>query len=174
VLTKGLGTGTISSALKRDLAEPGWVAAAVDSMKALNRAPELLRGLPVHAATDVTGFGLAGHAAQMAEASGVSMRIRVSDLPVLEGALEALGRDCLNRAHRSNRRHVEASMRLADDVPLTLQWLLFDPQTSGGLLLSVPERFSEEVVGRLRDRFPATRRIGEVVEGSPGVIEFAS
>ncbi len=164
VLTKALGTGTISSAIKGGQAKPEWVAGAVKSMTSLNRAPELLRGLPVHAATDVTGFALAGHALQMAEASAVSMRIDVPTLPVLEGALDSIGLECLNRAHHSNRKYAESRLTVAALVPPALQWLLFDPQTSGGLLLSIPEARADEAVLRLRERFPATRRIGEVRE----------
>jgi selenide,water dikinase len=164
VLTKALGTGTICSALKAGRARPEWVAGAVKSMTTLNRAPELLRGLPVHAATDVTGFALAGHAMQMAEASAASMRIEVSKLPVLEGALDSIGLECLNRAHHSNRKYAEPHVAGLELVPATLQWMLFDPQTSGGLLLSIPEARADEAIERLRERFPSSRRVGTVSE----------
>jgi selenide,water dikinase len=172
ILTKGLGAGTITSALKEDRAEPHWVTAAVQSMTTLNRAPELLRGIPVHAATDVTGFALAGHALQMAEASSVSMRLRASTLPTIEGALDSLGRKCLNRAHHTNRQYAEPHVSIASDVPEALRWLLFDPQTSGGLLLAVPDALADATVERLLGRFPATRRVGDVHGRTDHVLEF--
>src|SRR5208283_4816567 len=88
LLTKALGTGVISTAIKREKAEPIWVEAAVASMTALNRrAAEVLHGFEVHALTDVTGFGLIGHAREMALASGVSLRTQASKVPLLPGAI---------------------------------------------------------------------------------------
>jgi selenide, water dikinase len=163
LLTKALGTGTITSALKGNEAKPEWVEAATRSMTLLNSAPELLRGLEVHAATDVTGFSLAGHALQLALASGVRLRIRSADLPVIPGALECLRSGWLNRAHHTNRAYAHARMTLPTGIAEELRWLLFDPQTSGGLLLCVPEASAQETLKRLRGRFPDTRIIGEVL-----------
>jgi selenide, water dikinase len=174
ILTKALGTGTITSALKGGEAKPEWVAGATRSMTALNRVPELLDGIPVHAATDITGFGLSGHALQMAQASGVSMRIETSELPVLEGALESIRMEWLNRAHHSNRQYSVPHIAVAASISEELRWIFFDPQTSGGLLLSVPRERALMTIGRLQDRFPATRLIGEVREAQAGhaLIEF--
>ncbi len=162
ILTKALGTGTITSALKRREHKEEHVRAAIESMKQLNRAPELIEGETVHAATDITGFGLAGHALQLARASGVGLSIRASSLPALPGALECLEKGILNRAHKTNSDYVSAEVDttgLSDSA----RWLLMDPQTSGGLLLSVPKASAQAIVAKLKGRFPHTAVIGEVV-----------
>lgn len=161
ILTKALGTGTITSALKRREHDEGHVAAAIASMKQLNRAPELLGGENIHAATDITGFGLAGHALQMARASGVAFSIRASALPALPGAWACLEKGILNRAHKTNSDYVSEEIS-TEGLSDSARWLLMDPQTSGGLLLSVPRERGEAVVAKLKERFPATCLIGEV------------
>jgi selenide,water dikinase len=163
ILTKGLGTGTIASAIKKRTAEPAWIDAAVASMTALNDTTGLLDGITVHAATDVTGFGLAGHALQMAQASGVAFEIATGDLPVLAGASTALERGTLNRAHHSNAAYVEAHA-VYEDVADAQRWLTVDPQTSGGLLLSIPEADAARALESLRQRFPLAARCGRVVD----------
>lgn len=165
ILTKALGTGTITTALKLSEARPESVKAAIASMKQLNSAPELLADLPISAATDITGFGLAGHAAQMAQASGVNFEIDLQQLPVLPGAIELLQAEYLNRAHATNWTYVEpfteykSATQAASEA---LKWLTVDPQTSGGLLLSVPEQFASQVILRLAEQFPSSRVIGKV------------
>jgi selenide,water dikinase len=166
LLTKALGTGTITSTIKDGSGNPEWVRAAIESMTLLNDVTPL--GLDfVHAATDITGFGLAGHAVQMAEASQACLQIDVGALPILPGAIECIEREFLNRAHYSNQSYVE-SRAIYEDVSQSMRWLTVDPQTSGGLLLSVPSSRAAEAERELRLRFPMTRRIGEVVPG-PGV-----
>jgi selenide,water dikinase len=173
ILTKGLGTGTLTSALKQKRAQPAWIAGAVASMVLLNDAPSLLRGMRVHAATDVTGFGLAGHARQMAEASGARLVIETARLPVLEGARETLGMEILNRAHRTNADYVRDTAEYVD-VDACLRWLTVDPQTSGGLLLAVPADSADAVVASLLPRFPAAQVVGSVTARAPGAsaVEF--
>src|SRR6185312_2253199 len=102
ILTKAIGTGTITSALKRREVSDEIVAGAIESMKQLNRAPELLESIDVHSATDITGFGLAGHALQMARASGVQLRVDTAHVPILPGARECLEKNIINRVHRTN------------------------------------------------------------------------
>lgn len=175
ILTKGLGTGTITTALKIGEAREEWVRAAVSSMKTLNRAVDLLEGVAVRAATDITGFGLAGHALQMAQASGVTFEIACSKLPALEGALASLREENLNRAHRTNQDYALGKASYATDLDPALRWLTLDPQTSGGLLLSVPAGEAPRALASLRARFPLATEIGRVLsrdESSAEVVRF--
>ena len=161
ILTKGLGTGTITSALKIRKAKPEWIEAAISSMKQLNRVRHLLTGITVNAATDITGFGLAGHSMQMAEASGKSFEIQTSDLPQILGAVECLRDKILNRAHHSNMEYVKNSVDL-ETVSEELRWLVVDPQTSGGLLLAVSREGADRAANQLSASFPLTKIIGSV------------
>src|SRR5690606_18517797 len=140
VLTKALGTGIIATAMKFDRAPDAARDAAIASMTSLNRsAAEALAALPagfVHACTDVTGFGLAGHASEMAGASGVTIRIDAAALPVLDGA-EALAEANLPGGGRSNEAHFGQSIRVGETVSRVRRLLAFDPQTSGGLLIAI-------------------------------------
>jgi len=162
ILTKALGTGTISSALKNKQADPDWIRAAIASMTQLNRAPELLRGLTVNAATDITGFGLASHALHISRASQVNMEVMASRLPILPGAVDCLERKVLNRAHRTNADYVKEEVAYESGISEAMRWLTVDPQTSGGLLLSVPSEQTDLVLERLRARFPLAAAIGTV------------
>jgi selenide,water dikinase len=172
ILTKGLGTGTITSALKTQKAPELAIRAAIDSMLCLNRVPELLPKFSIHAATDITGFGLAGHLLQMMRASGASAEIDVHALPAIEGAIALLKEQVLNKAHRTNSRYVGDFVHY-DQVPDELRWLTVDPQTSGGLLLSVDEKDAKEIVQSLRSRFPKVSAIGRVkAESGERRIEF--
>jgi selenide,water dikinase len=168
ILTKGLGTGTITSALKIREARDEWVSAAIGSMKQLNRAVDLLEGVRIHAATDVTGFGLAGHAVQLAEASGVRVEFQMSAIPAIEGARESIAAENLNRAHFTNREYLAERVAFGESVSGVDQWLCFDAQTSGGLLLSVPEAECERALAALRERFVRTARVGTVLPREPG------
>jgi len=163
ILTKALGTGTITSAIKNKKAKPEWESAAIESMCQLNQVRPLLREIEVHAATDITGFGLLGHASQMAEASKKTFRIDSEKLPVILGAEICLQEKILNRAHKTNWEYVEKRISLGD-VPEWRKWLLVDPQTSGGLLLSVARRDAAEVVSRLSAQFKSTSIVGEVLQ----------
>lgn len=167
LLTKGLGTGTITSALKNGKASPLWVEAAVRSMCRLNDAKKYLRGISVHAATDITGFGLAGHALQMAQASKKCFQINLSRLPTISGARESLDLKILNRAHRTNLDYVKSHVRY-DSTDETGQWLSVDPQTSGGLLLAIPREEARKALQSLSEAFPMTCIIGQVEEHEPG------
>lgn len=177
ILTKGLGTGTITSALKAGEASDESVRAAIASMKQLNRVRDLLpAGVKIHAATDITGFGLAGHAMQMAEASGVKMVLQAGRLPVLPGALGLLREDWLNRAHKTNRDYTQSKVRYGDGVKPEELWLTVDPQTSGGLLLALPAEDAELTVQSLRVRFPLASVIGFAAESenAEGSLEIVS
>jgi len=142
-LTKPLGTGVITTALKRGLLPaadggPGALAGAVASMQRLNRdAAEAALAHGAHAATDVTGFGLLGHAREMALASGVRLRIVASAVPLLEGARDYAA-SCQSQGLANNRDFAGPAVVFASGVDETLRALLFDPQTSGGLLVALP------------------------------------
>jgi selenide,water dikinase len=164
LLTKGLGTGTLTGALKNDELKVAELAEAIESMKTLNRLepPAPLREA-VHAATDVTGFGLLGHALHLARGSDVSLRIEAGQVPLLANAAECLRRGILTRAHWSNARYVESHVAGRDLVQGT-EWLaMVDPQTSGGLLLSVRPDAAEELLAALRPGFPRAALVGEVL-----------
>ena len=165
LLTKPLGTGVLVTAAKADLIDEAAFAAAVASMAALNRtAAELAAGYEVHACTDVTGFGLLGHACEMAEASGVTIRLYSGELPLLEGARELAEMGILPAGAHTNMGYVKERVSFADSTARALRDLMADPQTSGGLLLAVAEPQADELYRRLRDALPSTRMVGEVTE----------
>jgi selenide,water dikinase len=140
VLTKALGTGIIATALKFGRATEAQAQPAVQSMVRLNRAAaRIARTLPpdaVHACTDITGFGLVGHACEVAEASGATLTFHAPGLPILPGA-EALAATSLPGGGRTNQEHFGARVRIDPAVPDTTRLVAFDPQTSGGLLLAI-------------------------------------
>lgn len=166
-LTKPLGTGTITTALKRGIATEEELAAAVASMKRLNRgAARAARAAGARSATDVTGFGLAGHALEMAEASGVRFRFEWGALPFLPGAARLSADMVFPGGAFNNLEHfggrIVRSRALSDGEEM----LLFDPQTSGGLLVAVPASGEEAFEGSLASEGSAGWRVGEVDEGA--------
>jgi selenide,water dikinase len=166
LFTKALGTGVISTAIKQGKAEAAWIAAAVQSMTTLNqRAAEVIqRGeFGVHAMTDVTGFGLIGHAREMALASGVGVRIFSKNIPVLPGALDCIRAGYIPGGLKNNRDFAECLVDYEPGMPEEIKALLFDPQTSGGLLISVASEGAAHLTKSLDAAGIATTRIGEVV-----------
>jgi selenide,water dikinase len=140
LLTKPLGTGVLMTAFKRDRLAPEYYEAAVRSMTTLNAgAARVMLGHEVHAATDITGFGLAGHASKLADGSGVTLRIEESDLPLLPGALDCCREGMIPGGGRRNREFYDARVRISDEVAPEMAEIFFDPQTSGGLLIALPE-----------------------------------
>ncbi len=140
LLTKPLGTGVITTALRSGKAKNAWVEAAAEVMIRLNRnAAQALAGLQkaVHAVTDITGFGLMGHAWELASASKVSLHITGSAIELLDGALECAQRGFLAGGLKKNREFIGNCVVFARNFPADLNQLLFDPQTSGGLLASI-------------------------------------
>jgi selenide,water dikinase len=164
ILTKPLGTGIIVRARRFGRATDAELDGAVQSMVALNReAIEIAKTLPadaVSACTDITGFGLAGHAAEIASASGVQLSIDAASLPLLPGA-EALAAENLPCGGRANQRHFR-SMDVAETVPPAVHLLCLDPQTSGGLLLSVHPEHVDGFVSRLTASGVPARAVGRV------------
>jgi selenide,water dikinase len=153
-LTKPLGTGIVGTAIKFDRVEPSIAAEAVRSMQRLNRAAaEALQALPkglIHACTDVTGFGLIGHATEMARASGVTLAIDARSVPTFEG-VPAMANANRSGGMGSNQEHFGGSVRVDAGVDAALELVLYDPQTSGGLLIAVGAGSAEKVGARLRD-----------------------
>ena len=174
ILTKALGTGTLMSALKEDGILPDELAAAIASMRQLNCVRDLLDDLApeVHAATDITGFGLAGHALQLARASGVGLHFSLLNLPRLLGADRVLAEGYVNRAHRTNQAYTEEASTYAGTATEIDRLLTRDAQTSGGLLLSVSAVHADEIVARLLARFPACRIVGKVTDSAPRTLRF--
>lgn len=171
VLTKPLGTGVITTAIKADMCPEEVARAAIASMQALNAAAaRVMREVGVEASTDVTGFGLLGHALEMAVASGVGLRIEAGAVPLLPGARELARMGLLPGGAHANARHVQGAVRFAQSVPQDLRDLLTDPQTSGGLLMAVIPEKTGELLERLHAAGVAAAAIGEVT-GETGVIE---
>jgi len=152
VLTKAIGTGVISTAIKKGVAQQGWIDGAVASMTTLNKqAAELIasKGYEVHALTDITGFGLIGHVREMALASNVALRLFSQSLPLLPGAV-----DCARAGHipgglKANRDFAECVVEYETNVSEEMKALLFDPQTAGGLLISVTAAQAESLLQNL-------------------------
>jgi selenide,water dikinase len=172
VLTKALGTGLVTTALKRGEAAPEDVAAAVASMKTLNAAASraMLR-VGVHAATDVTGFGLFGHLFEMLEASGVAAAIDAAALPLLPGALDYAARGITTAGARNSAAYLGDRVGFDPGVPEPLHAACFDPQTSGGLLMAVaPEKTAPLLAALAEEEVPVRSVIGAVREGPAGTI----
>ena len=166
IFTKALGTGVISTAIKRGKADVAWIRDAVRSMTALNKvaAETATRGFAVHALTDVTGFGFIGHAREMAMASGVSMRIQASQVSLLEGALDCVRAGFVPGGLQANRSFAESCVEFADDVPEEIRTLLYDPQTAGGLLIAVAASDAARLLAALRTSGINAADVGEVVQ----------
>jgi len=142
ILTKALGTGVISTAIKKGTAQKEYAA--------------------VHAATDVTGFGLVGHAREMALASEVTIAIEAGRVPLLEGAMECVRQGAVPGGLKANREFAECAVRYEGNVSEEVRTMMFDPQTAGGLLLSVAAAEAQAVMERLGQKGVAAARIGEV------------
>jgi selenide,water dikinase len=166
IFTKALGTGVISTAIKRGKAEPAWVDAAVQSMTTLNKqAAEVIQQgeFRIHAMTDVTGFSLIGHSRGMALASDVALRFFSKDIPILPGAFECIRAGYIPGGLNNNRDFAECVVGYDYRVPDDLRTLLFDPQTAGGLLISVASEDSAQLARSLNAAKVPAVQIGEVV-----------
>jgi selenide,water dikinase len=163
VFTKRIGTGVITTALKREIAKESDVQAAIDSMLMLNRrACETMLAYDVHGCTDVTGFGLIGHAREMALGSGVSIEIDTAAVQFLPGALDYARQGALPGGLKNNREFASGAVELTREIPAEVENLLYDPQTSGGLLISLPEGDAMQLMREL----PEAYRVGRVLPQS--------
>ncbi len=171
ILSKPLGTGVITTALKQGLAKVEYVEAAVASMSRLNRtASELAQAHAVHAMTDITGFGLAGHALEMAKLSAVDFLIDFSRIETLPGTLEFARQGVFPGGMGRNRGYYSQWVELEPGLADYAEGLLYDPQTSGGLLMSVAEENAETLLTELRQMGEAAFALGKVVAGSGKII----
>jgi selenide,water dikinase len=176
VFTKALGTGVITTALKQGKALQLWVDGAIASMTMLNRRAADIMTRPefhVHAATDVTGFGLMGHARELAYGSKLQLRIDTAAIRPLVGAFEAIALGCIPAGLAANRDFAECVVEdgLGAAIPDDLRQLLFDPQTAGGLLISVAAENAAVLVEELQGAgYTETRQIGETIEGRPKIV----
>ena len=179
ILTKPIGTGVITTALKQRKAKQAWIDAAVKSMTTLNRtAAEIAAGFPgVHAMTDITGFALMGHGREMAMGSSVILEIETGSVPLLEGALDAVRAEAIPGGLVSNREFAECVVADANGaaIPDNLRALMYDPQTSGGLLISVSKQDADELVASLRGAGVPAVQIGRVlartsVDSGPAIV----
>jgi len=172
ILTKPLGTGIISTAIKGNMADRAAVKLVTESMVALNReASELMLRAGVSAATDITGFGLLGHAAEMVECTDTGLVINAAAVPVFEGARELADMGMIPGGLHRNREFRKNMVDMDSRLPQTLQDILYDPQTSGGLLMAVAAPKAEDLLHKLHKKgIEAAAIIGEVVAEPKGRI----
>ncbi len=164
ILTKPIGTGVISTGIKKERASEAVVAGSVETMLTPGKyAAEAMREFDIKGATDVTGFALLGHAWEMARASKVTIEIVASAVPLLTGALELASEGMLTSADKTNREYVGADVEIRDAFDENLVKLLFDPQTAGGMLIAVNENKAEALLATLNKNYPQARQIGRVL-----------
>jgi len=161
ILTKPIGTGAINTAVKFGKASDAAVSAAIKAMTtSAARASKLMVELGAHACTDVTGFGLLGHAYEMAKASNATLEIDAVNVPLLPDVIELIDQGMLTRGDKNNREYVSDTVKLADRLSSAMQSALFDPQTAGGLLVSLPS----EKAGLFLSEIPEAKFIGHVTD----------
>ncbi len=165
ILTKPLGFGILNTAIKADLMPPEAIENVTRLMATLNRrASEIMVKYPVHACTDITGFGLLGHLAEMVEGTGAGIRVFVNDVPVLEDALEYAAMGFVPAGAHNNRKFRSQMVDMSSAVSPILRDILYDPQTSGGLLISVEKESADALTWELKGQGVSYARvIGEVV-----------
>ena len=172
ILTKALGTGIIATASKAEMAEPGPLQRAIESMAQLNdKAAGAMAESRVHACTDITGFGLIGHASEMARGSGLSIRFLYSSIPILEGTREYAAQGLVPGGAYCNQKFWESETSISRKVPELEKIILFDPQTSGGLLIALPESEGEKLLKKMEERdISKAALIGRVVPREKNLI----
>ena len=166
-LTKPLGTGLITTAAKFEEAEAEHLQTAIETMCALNRgAAKLARDCRAHSLTDVTGFGMLGHANEIAQASDVGLRLEAVSIPLLPGALEYAYRGILTGGGQRNRRYLDGRVEISSTVSEELRHVLYDPQTSGGLLMTLDQARAPEFEAHALDEGVSVWRVGQVIAGA--------
>jgi selenide,water dikinase len=167
ILTKPIGTGVISTGIKFGKTAPEVAAASAATMLTAGQyAAEVMREFAVQGATDVTGFALLGHAWELASASKVTIEINAGQVPLLDGALELATQGLLTSGDKTNREYVGADIEIAESVDQNLVKLLFDPQTAGGMLITIAAEQAPLILSRLLPHYPAARLIGRITERS--------
>ncbi len=180
ILTKPLGTGIIATALKGDLANTSAETEITEIMATLNRAPADAvasardKGYRVNACTDITGFGLLGHLHEMVMASEVTARIFTKQIPVIPGCIDYINMGIIPKGAYTNRTFYSKWLRKSESATDSIEMVLVDPQTSGGLLIAAPPEASEVILSNLKGQgYPlAFADIGEIVEGESGMVEL--
>jgi selenide,water dikinase len=168
ILTKAIGTGVISTGIKKERASEAVVAGSVETMLTPGKyAAEAMREFDVKGATDITGFALLGHTWEMARASKVTIEIDARAVPLLTGALELAGEGLLTSGDKTNREYVGADVEIRDGVDENLVKLLFDPQTAGGMLIAINASKAEALLATLQKHYPQARAIGRVLSPVP-------
>src|SRR5690349_23955235 len=168
ILTKPIGTGVISTGIKKARVTDKIVDGSVATMLTPGKyAAEAMREFDVKGATDVTGFALMGHAWEMACASKVTIEIDARAVPLLDGALELAAAGMLTSGNKTNREYVGADVKISPSVDENLLKLLFDPQTAGGMLIAIPADKADAILATLSKNYPQARRIGRVVPSGP-------
>ena len=168
ILTKPIGTGTICAGIKKETYSEADAEEALSSMKRLNNIIDYLSDeelKQIHGATDVTGFGLAGHSYQVAKASNISLKFRHQSMPLFDLTLASLKASNLTKAHRSNAEYTQNVLQF-ENIDEVEKQIYFDPQTSGGLLLSVSPESAQGILNKLKLAFPKTSIIGSVEKRS--------
>ncbi|MDO4460481.1 MAG: selenide, water dikinase SelD [Clostridia bacterium] len=165
ILTKPLGVGIITTGAKADMVEKSLLDKIYTQMATLNKtARDIMVKYSVHSCTDVTGFGLMGHSYEMAQGSNVTVHIKANDVPYHKEAFELASMGLIPEGAYRNRRYAEAGVKLKRDIPLALQDIFFDPQTSGGLMFALPEEEAEACLEELKKFIPEAKIIGYVTE----------
>jgi len=161
ILTKPIGTGAINTAVKNGKASPETIAAVTRAMtSSAAAASKVMQELGANGCTDITGFGLLGHAYEMAKGSKVTFEVDAASVPLLPDVLELIGQGMLTRGDKNNREYVGDAVRLGNGVSGEMQSALFDPQTAGGLLISLPAEKTDEYLNRVE----GAKVIGRVTE----------
>jgi selenide, water dikinase len=165
ILTKPIGTGVISTGIKWGKTGEGVASKSVEAMLTPGRyAAEAMREFGVKGATDVTGFALLGHAWEMAKASQVTIDLDSNSVPLLDGALELAAQGMLTSGDKTNREYVGEDIELGDSIGKETRSLLFDPQTAGGMLISIHPQRANALLARLRENYSQAQVIGRVLE----------
>jgi len=174
ILTKPVGSGVIINACRKNLVPPAYLKACLEHITRLNKVPaEVLQNYEVHACTDITGFGLAGHGYEAAHGAGVTFRIHMDRLPIMEGTLDMYRKGVSTGVNKANRELVEGHYRFEVDLPDWHKEIVFDPQTAGPLFAAVPADQAEAAVAALKAAGISDAVIlGEVVEEEENAIVF--
>ncbi|MFD2670423.1 selenide, water dikinase SelD [Marinicrinis sediminis] len=171
ILTKPIGVGIMTTSLKRDQLQPEEIRRVTEVMSTLNKtASEIMVQYDVHACTDVTGFGLLGHALEMAKGSQLGMNLYEPQIPVLPRVRELAEAGCIPGGTKNNFAHVQSSVQFDNSIDQIGQWILCDAVTSGGLLISVAQADSQSLLHALQQAGVQAKAIGEMTEEGAGTI----
>ena len=165
ILTKPLGVGIITTAARGGLADAALMERIYRQMATLNKAArDVMVKYPVHSCTDVTGFALLGHSFEMAQGSHVTVHIRTDEVPFHREAWDFADMGLIPSGAYRNRDYAEAGVKLTRDIPRPMQDILYDPQTSGGLLIALPEKDAAACLAEMQESVPAAHMVGYVTE----------